>query len=81
MSPRTKLIRIGGRLVEVPRGDASEKKSQPPSAGSSPPQVAPPIVDAPDLDEVKETPVVLPADEVEPVKKPRRRRKKAEPDS
>ena len=79
MSNGKKLIRIGGRLIEVPLGEASQKKPQPSAATPSPPPVAP----------VAETSapapvIVTPQEEVaeEPAKKPRRgRRKKADADS
>ena len=77
MSNGKKLIRVGNRLIEVPLGDASEKKSQPAPARPSSPPVAP----------VAETSapapvIVTPQEEAAegPAKTPRRRRKKAESD-
>ena len=79
MSNGKKLIRIGGRLIEVPLGDASEKKSKPAPARSSSPPVAP-VAETSEPAPVIVTPQE--ATEEEPVKKPRRgRRKKVEPDS
>ena len=76
MSNGKKLIRIGSRLMEVPLGDASEKKSKPAPARSSSPPVAP-VAETSEPAPV----IVTPQEEVaeEPVKKPRRgRRKKAD---
>jgi hypothetical protein len=75
MSNGKKLIRIGGRLIEVPLGEASQKKPQPPAATPSPPPVAP-VAETSDPAPVIETPQE--AIEEAPVKKPRRRRKKAD---
>ena len=41
MSNGKKLIRIGGRLIEVPLGKPAKRRPQPPAATASPPPVAP----------------------------------------
>ena len=75
MSNGKKLIRIGGRLIEVPLGDASEKKSKPAPARSSSPPVAP-VAETSAPEPVNEAPAAPPVEAVEePAKKPRRRRK------
>ena len=79
MSNGKKLIRIGGRLIEVPLGEASQKKTQPSAATPSPPPVAP-VAETSEPAPV----IVTPQEEVaeEPAKKPRRgRRKKTDADS
>ena len=72
MTQGKKLIRIGSRLIEVPTGEATEKKSKEnPRSVSSPPPVAPVEVSEP----VNEAPV----EAVEEAPKKRRgRRKKAD---
>ena len=72
MSNGKKLIRIGGRLIEVPLGEASQKKSQAAKPAATPP--TPVETSAPEP--VNEAPVAPPVEAVEePTKKPRRRRK------
>ena len=72
MTQGKKLIRIGSRLIEVPTGEATEKKSKPAPTRSSSPPVAPVEVSEP----VSEAPVAPPVEAVEEsAKKPRRRRK------
>ena len=77
MSNGKKLIRIGGRLIEVPLGEASQKKPKPAPARSSPPPVAPVAeTSEPAPKPVSEAPAAPPVEAVEePAKKPRRRRK------
>ena len=75
MTQGKKLIRIGSRLIEVPTGEATEKKSKPAPARSSSPPVAPVEVSEP----VSEAPVAPPVEAVEEAApKPRRRRRKAD---
>ena len=72
MSNGKKLIRIGGRLIEVPLGEASQKKSQAAKPAATPP--TPVETSAPEP--VSEAPAAPPVEAVEePAKKPRRRRK------
>ena len=72
MTNGKKLIRIGGRLIEVPLGEASQKKSQ----AAKPAPIPPPPVETSAPEPVNEAPVVPPVEAVEePAKKPRRRRK------
>ena len=76
MSNGKKLIRVGSRLIEVPLGDATEKKRQTAQACSSSPPVAPVAASAP-------SPVIVtPEAEAEavPAPKTRRRRKPAASD-
>ena len=82
MSNGKKLIRIGGRLIEVPLGEASQKKSQSVPARSSSPPVAPVAeTSEPAPKPVSEAPAAPPVEAVEektPAPKTRRRRKKAD---
>ena len=82
MSNGKKLIRIGGRLIEVPLGEASQKKSKPAPARSSSPPVAPVAeTSEPAPKPVSEAPAAPPVEAVEektPAPKTRRRRKKAD---
>ena len=72
MSNGKKLIRIGGRLIEVPLGEASQKKSQ----AAKPAATPPPPFEASAPEPVNEAPAVPPVEAVEePSPKPRRRRK------
>ena len=75
MTQGKKLIRIGSRLIEVPTGEATEKKSkEAPRSVPSPPAVAP--VETPSPEPVSEAPVAPPVEAVEEsAKKTRRRRK------
>ena len=78
MTNGKKLIRIGGRLIEVPLGDASQKKPQ----AANPAPIPPPPVETSAPEPVSEAPAAPPVEAVEePAPKPRRRRKKVEPDS
>ena len=75
MTSGKKLIRIGSRLIEVPTGEATEKKSkEAPRPVPSPPSVDP--VETPAPKPVNEAPVAPPVEAVEEAPKKRRGRRK-----